>query len=84
MMEDSLATKVQNQLQTSEGREALRAGLSPLNQKYLEGVLRGARDKESGILVDHVYGVYLHKDGLIFCNKRFDVDNTDNIPSDQI
>ncbi|KYN31624.1 hypothetical protein ALC56_14123 [Trachymyrmex septentrionalis] len=59
MMEDSLATKVQNQLQTSEGREALRAGLSPLNQKYLEGVLRGARDKESGILVDHVYGVYL-------------------------
>ncbi|KYN14541.1 hypothetical protein ALC57_13238 [Trachymyrmex cornetzi] len=56
--EDSLATKVQNQLQTSEGREALRANLGPLGQKYVEAVLRGAQDKESGI--DHVYGVYLY------------------------
>jgi len=42
---DSLATKVQNQLQTSEGREALRAGLGPLCQKYVETILRGAQDK---------------------------------------
>ncbi|KYN28330.1 hypothetical protein ALC57_02255 [Trachymyrmex cornetzi] len=75
--EDSLATKVQNQLQTSECREALRANLG---QKYVEAVLRVAQDKESGI--DHVYGVYLHKDGLMFGkdgNKRFDVDDADNI-----
>ena len=65
--EDSLATKIQNQLQTSEGREALRAGLGPLGQKYVEAALRGVQDKESGI--DHVYGVYLHKDGLMFGNK---------------
>ncbi|KAG5313760.1 LIPHB Lipase, partial [Acromyrmex insinuator] len=64
-------TKVQNQLQTSEGREALRAGLGLLGQKYVEAVLRGVQDKESGI--DHVYGVYLHKDGLMFGNKRFDI-----------
>ncbi|KAG5324087.1 YMD3 protein, partial [Pseudoatta argentina] len=75
--EDSLATKIQNQLQTSEGREALRADLGPLGQKYVEAVLRGVQDKESGI--DHVYGIYLHKDGLMFGNKRFDVDDADNI-----
>ncbi|KYN09192.1 hypothetical protein ALC57_18705 [Trachymyrmex cornetzi] len=80
--EDSLATKVQNQLQTSEGREALRANLGPLGQKYVEAVLRGAQDKESGI--DHVYGVYLHKDGLMFGNKRFDVDDANNIIIDGV
>jgi len=26
-----------------------------------------------------VYGVYLHKDELMFGNKRFDVDDSDNI-----
>ena len=81
--DDSLATKVQNQLQTSEGREALQAGLGPLGQKYVEAVLRGARDKQkSGI--DYVYGVYLHKDGLMFGNKRFDVDDADNIIIDGV
>ena len=35
--EDSLATKVQNQLQTSEGREALRAGLGPSGSKVRRG-----------------------------------------------
>ncbi|EGI58683.1 hypothetical protein G5I_13201 [Acromyrmex echinatior] len=69
-------TKVQNQLQTSEGREALRADLGLLGQKYVEAVLRGVQDKESGI--DHVYGIYLHKDGLMFGNKRLDVDDADN------
>ncbi|KYN18873.1 hypothetical protein ALC57_08803 [Trachymyrmex cornetzi] len=82
MTEVSLATKVQNQLQTSEGREALRANLGPLGQKYVEAVLRGAQDKEIGI--DHVYGVYLHKDGLMFCNKRFDVDDAGNIIIDGV
>ncbi|EGI66694.1 hypothetical protein G5I_04759 [Acromyrmex echinatior] len=46
-MEDSLTTKIQNQLQTSKSREALRAGLSPLSQKYVEAVLRRGQDKES-------------------------------------
>jgi len=53
MKEDSLAMKVQNQLQTSEGREALWANLGSLDQKYVEAVLWGAQDKESGI--DHVW-----------------------------
>ncbi|KYN30399.1 hypothetical protein ALC56_15329 [Trachymyrmex septentrionalis] len=35
-------------------------------------------------LVDHVYGVYLHKDGLMFGNKRFDVDDADNIIIDGV
>ena len=51
--------------------------MGPLGQKYVEAVLRGARDKESDI--DRVYGVYLHEDGLMFGNKRFDVDDADNI-----
>jgi len=81
--EDSLATKIQNRLQTSEGREALQADLGPLGQKYIEAVLRGTRDKQKSD-VDYVYGVYLHKDGLMFGNKRFDVDNADNIIIDDI
>ncbi|KYN11487.1 hypothetical protein ALC57_16358 [Trachymyrmex cornetzi] len=88
--EDSLATKVQNQLQTSEGREALRASLGLLDPKYVEAVLRGAQDKVSSI--DHVYGVYLYKDELMFGNKRwidvgnkrFDVYDTDNIIIDGV
>jgi len=31
-----------------------------------------------------VYGVYLHKDGLMFGNKRFNVDDADNIIIDGI
>ncbi|KYN15990.1 hypothetical protein ALC57_11769 [Trachymyrmex cornetzi] len=72
----------QNQLQTSEGRETLKASLGPLGQNYVEAVLRGVQDKESGI--DHVYGVYLRKDGLMFGNKRFDVDDVDNIIIDGV
>ena len=83
MTEDSLATKVQNQLQTSESREALQADLGPLGQKYVEAVLRGTRDKQKSD-VDYVYGVYLHKDGLMFGNKRFDVDDADNIIIDGV
>jgi len=64
--EDSLATKVQNRLQTSKGRD------------YSEG-----RDKQKSD-VDYVYGVYLHKDGLMFGNKRFDVDDADNIIIDGV
>ncbi|KYN41595.1 hypothetical protein ALC56_03955 [Trachymyrmex septentrionalis] len=65
-----------------EGRETLQTGLDPLDQKYVEAVLRGTQDKESGI--DHVYSVYLHKDGLMFDNKRFDVDDADNIIIDSV
>ena len=54
--------------------------MSLLDQKYVEAVLRGVQDKENGI--DYVYGVYLHKDGLIFGNKRFDVNDADNIITD--
>ncbi|KYM83648.1 hypothetical protein ALC53_05877 [Atta colombica] len=78
--EDSLAMKVQNRLQTSEDREALRASLGPLGQKYVEAVLKGTQD----YMVDYVYGVYLHKDGLMFGNKLFDVDDADNIIIDGV
>ncbi|XP_018058117.1 PREDICTED: uncharacterized protein LOC108693592 [Atta colombica] len=81
--DDSLATKVQNRLQTSEDRETLQAGLGPLGQKYVGAVLRGTRDKQKNG-IDYVYGVYLHKDGLMFGNKRFDVDDTDNIIIDGV
>jgi len=74
--DDSLAA-VQDRLQT-EGQEALRGHLSPLGQKYIGAVLRG----ESGI--DNVYGIYLDKDGMMFGNKRFDVDNSDNIIVDGV
>jgi len=53
--------KIQNRLQTLEGREALQAGLGPLDQKYVEAVLRRTRDKQKSD-IDYVYGVYLHKD----------------------
>jgi len=65
-MEDSLTTKVQNRLQMSEGREALQADLGPLDQKYVEAVLRTQYKQKSD--VDYMYDVYLHKDGLMFGN----------------
>jgi len=49
--------------------------LGPAGSKDIEIVLRKVQDKESGI--DRLYGVYLHKDELMFGNKRFD--NADNI-----
>ncbi|EGI68718.1 hypothetical protein G5I_02593 [Acromyrmex echinatior] len=61
---------------------ALRAGLGLLDQKYVEAILRGARGKESGI--DDIYDVHLHKNGLMFVNKSFDVDEMDNIIIDEI
>ena len=70
-------------MQTSEGREALQADLGPLGQKYIKAVLKGTRDKQKSD-VDYVYGVYLHKDGLMFGNKRFDVDDADNIIIDGV
>ncbi|KYQ49727.1 hypothetical protein ALC60_11194 [Trachymyrmex zeteki] len=80
--DDSFATKVQHRLQTSEGREALRASLGPLGRKYVEAVMNGARGRGKGI--DRVYGVYLHKDGLMFGNKCFYVDDADNIIIDGV
>jgi len=64
MTDNLLASKIQNRLQTSESREALRAGLIPLRQKYVEIILPEAQGKNNDI--DDVYGVYLHKDGLMF------------------
>jgi len=37
----------------------------------------GAQNKDS--CIDYMYGVYLHKDGLMFGNKCFDMDDVDNI-----
>ncbi|KYN23124.1 hypothetical protein ALC57_04465 [Trachymyrmex cornetzi] len=54
-------------------------GLGPLGQQYVEAVLRGDKRKS-----DYVYGVYLHKDGLMFGNKRFDVDDAVNIIIDDV
>ncbi|XP_077258537.1 uncharacterized protein LOC143895357 [Temnothorax americanus] len=78
--DDSLVTSVRQQLQTSEGRETLRDHLGPLSQKYIGAVLSG--DQESGINI--VYGVYFSNDGMLLGNKRFDVDNADNIIIDDI
>ncbi|KYN27634.1 hypothetical protein ALC57_02975 [Trachymyrmex cornetzi] len=41
--------------------------------------LRGDKQKS-----DYMYGVYLHKDGLMFGNKCFDVDDADNIIIDDV
>ncbi|XP_070158801.1 uncharacterized protein [Polyergus mexicanus] len=78
--DDSLITSVRNQLQTPEGQETLRDQLGPLGQRYIWPILSG--DQESGI--DNVYGVYLDKNGMMFGNKRFDVDNADSIIIDGI
>jgi len=56
--------------------------LGPLGKKYVEAVLKGARDEESGI--EDVYGVYLHKNGLMLDNKRFVVDDAHNIIIDGV
>ncbi|KYN07145.1 hypothetical protein ALC62_01893 [Cyphomyrmex costatus] len=56
------------------------SSLGLLSLKYVEPILRG--HNESGI--DHVYGAYLDKDGLILGNKRFDVDDADNIIIDSV
>jgi len=77
-MEDSLAIKIDCKRWKVE-----RAGLGPLGQKYVETILKRTRYKQKSD-VDYVYGVYLHKDGLIFGNKRFDVDEADNIIIDGI
>jgi len=80
-MDDSLVTSVRNQLQTREGLETLRDQLGPLGQKYIGAIL--SDDRQGGI--DRVYGVHLGKDGMMmFGNKRFDVDNADNIIIDGV
>ncbi|EGI69381.1 hypothetical protein G5I_01885 [Acromyrmex echinatior] len=54
-----------------------------LDQKYVEAVLRRTRDKQKNG-TNYVYGVYLYNDGLIFGNKRFDVDDADNVIIDGV
>jgi len=82
--DDSLAVSVQNQLQTPEGqktlRETLREHLGPLSQKYVGAILTGDRESD----MDHMYGVYLDKDGMMFGSKQFDVDKADNIIIDGV
>ncbi|KYN04509.1 hypothetical protein ALC62_04622 [Cyphomyrmex costatus] len=56
------------------------APTQPSDLKYVEPVLRG--HNESGM--DRVYGAYLDKDGLMLGNKRFDVDDADNIIIDGV
>jgi len=46
MTEESLATKVENQLQMSKGRDALRVSLDPLDQN-IDAVLKGAQIKRA-------------------------------------
>ena len=35
-------------------------------------------------MVDHIYGINLYKDELMFDNKHFDVDDADNIITDGV
>jgi len=81
---DSLAESVQNQLQTPDGqktlRETLREHLGPLSQKYVGVILTGDRESD----MDHMYGVYLDKDRMMFGSKQFDVDKADNIIIDGV
>ncbi|KYM94588.1 hypothetical protein ALC62_14778 [Cyphomyrmex costatus] len=56
------------------------APTQPSDLKSVEPVLRG--HNESGM--DRVYGAYLDKDGLMLGNKRFDVDDADNIIIDGV
>jgi len=76
--DDSLAVSIQNQLQNLEGqktlRETLREHLGTMSQKYVGAILTGDRESD----MDRMYGVYLDKDGIMFGNKRFDVDKEDN------
>jgi len=53
--------------------------LGPAGSK-IEAILRGTRRKENSSI--DVYSVYLHKDGLTFGNKPFNMDVTDKIIRD--
>jgi len=61
-------------------RETLRKHLGPLSQKYVGAILTGDRESD----MDHMYGVYLNKDGMMFGSKQFDVDRADNIIIDGV
>jgi len=76
--DDSLATKFKIDCKP----KALRAGLGLLDQKYIEAILQRVRGKENDI--DDVYGIYLHKDELMFGNKSFDMNEADNIIIDGV
>ena len=58
----------------------MQVGLGPLSQKY---ILRRTREKQKSS-IDYVYGVYLHKDDLMFGNKHFEVNNVNNIIIDGV
>lgn len=76
--DDSFMTTLRDQLETFEGQKTLQNQLGSLSHKYINAVLHN----ESGI--DKTYGVRLTKDGMMFGNKRFDVDKADNMLVDSI
>ncbi|XP_011858311.1 PREDICTED: uncharacterized protein LOC105555879 [Vollenhovia emeryi] len=69
----SLETSARETLQTAQGHDLLHSQLGPLGQKYI-GDLLGGENKNAN---DHVYGVYVSKDGTKLGDKRFDVDKDD-------
>ena len=80
--DDSIATTVRKQLQSSEDRatfiQTLQDQLGPLGREYIASFLSATP------LIDNVYGVYLASHGMMLGNKRFDVDNADNIYIDDV
>jgi len=78
--DNSLAVSVQNQLQTLENQKTLQEHFGPLSRKYVGAILTGDRESD----IDHVYSVYLDKIGMMFSNKRFYVNNADNIIIDGV
>jgi hypothetical protein len=80
--DDSIATTVRKQLQSSEGRatfmQALQDHLGPLGREYIAAFLGACPT------IDNVYGVYLASHGMMLGNKRFDLDSADNIYIDDV
>ena len=72
---ESLATSVRQQLQTSEGQETFRNHFGPLGQKYMSAILSSDKDTS----MDYVYGVYFGNSGTMLGDKAFDIDKYDNI-----
>lgn len=77
---ESFVSTVQRQLQTAEGQNTLREHFGPLGQQYISSIL--SQDKNSSM--DYVYGVKFTNEGMMLGDKRFDVDNDDNIFIDGI
>jgi len=64
---------VKQLLQTRQVREKLHNQLGILGQKYVNMLLDSDREKA----IDHIYNVYLSKNGTMLGDKYFDVDIND-------